>query len=1205
MVVSGYDDLDGLFVEAYFKGGENPPQSLNFTLKTVNADNRRKSKTFDCGKGVLNALKVQQFERENPAVINMQSSHYLPQISIEVTSDSDPWLQQAIHLHVTANDTLSAFTSFPSSFLLLRQLTKLELVCHSFSSLPASINQLSELQTLVVRGCDLKSKKEKLLLTFDRDYSLFFFSFLVSPLFLAVPTEIGDLSKLQMIDFHENKLKELPKTLGNLRNLDTLILRKNDLTQFLSEWCGLANLKRLDISHNSISKLPVEFRQLIQLEVLLLSDNQFSNSTSALMKRLKSDPTEGLHFLERLSRLDISDNKICELPSFSRLQNLVDLNISNNSLSSLPMNLESASQLVRLDASNNSITEIPASIFAGLTNLQILNLQQNKLRLLPSELARMQALVHLNLSQNRMSVISSSFGQLKALQSLKLSFNSFIQANPATFEGLQQLRSLDMSHNQIVSLPDDFCLMETLVFCDLSFNQLLSLPQSWEKMKQLRTLILSSNNLRTIPESFSEMSSLKQLMLAQNLGLKALPLSFFQFSLTQFSVGSFAIDLENGCVDLIDRFGGDEAKAFQGSIYFPSDPFQMIEESVFFSSLSHVLSATEPQNQQSIHSSSSTTTTTVNSSPLPSPSPSPVAISSSKQPPPDLDLLFSLCETSPSIPIAFALRCFSLQTDLKSCYESQLDKIFNLLSFSHSPGVQLEALHCIQNLTYHSTLRPALSTHQGLVNYLISNIFPQENATDEQPTEQISIGCLEVFCCLCLDTSMRTQLLKQSPLQSFVQLARKETASSKTKRMILKLLSICGVVSHLNNRISDLPENRGLRILCMDGGGTKSVGTIEIVRAIENRTGKRIFEMFDLICGTSVGGILACCFGILHMSATEVETLLRDLCRDIFNVSGSSSAPVSSSSSSTTVYIGDSSSSSDTSSPTVSSIIGEKLTMLQNVLSSGGIYDTRRLEAILQQHFGNGLMIDSSENISTPKVFTVAAAMNYFPPTPYLFRNYCLPEGVCSRYRGTSERRVWESARATSAAPSMFSECVYEDDRFTDGALLANNPSGMAFHEMKMLWGGNCEIDCFLSLGTGRPLIKKQKKGIKDFVKSVIESATDVTLVSDMLEDFLSPEIYFRLNPTGDSFDVLLDETRTEKLDAIKAAASQYADEQFQLLNRLGRVLSPAKAIDFFPPAPAYPAPPAQTTVQENDISARLDPPAIPPRPPKNGGGYN
>ncbi len=47
------------------------------------------------------------------------------------------------------------------------------------------------------------------------------------------------------------------------------------------------------------------------------------------------------------------------------------------------------------------------------------------------------------------------------------------------------------------------------------------------------------------------------------------------------------------------------------------------------------------------------------------------------------------------------------------------------------------------------------------------------------------------------------------------------------------------------------------KVLSIDGGGIRGIIPAMVLAEIERRTGERIAEMFDLIAGTSTGGILA------------------------------------------------------------------------------------------------------------------------------------------------------------------------------------------------------------------------------------------------------------------------------------------------------------------------------------------------------------
>lgn len=68
----------------------------------------------------------------------------------------------------------------------------------------------------------------------------------------------------------------------------------------------------------------------------------------------------------------------------------------------------------------------------------------------------------------------------------------------------------------------------------------------------------------------------------------------------------------------------------------------------------------------------------------------------------------------------------------------------------------------------------------------------------------------------------------------------------------------------------------------MDGGGMKGLATVQILKEIEKGTGKQIHEMFDLICGTSTGGLLAVALGIKLMSLEKCEDIYKSLGKLVF-----------------------------------------------------------------------------------------------------------------------------------------------------------------------------------------------------------------------------------------------------------------------------------------------------------------------------------
>ncbi len=65
------------------------------------------------------------------------------------------------------------------------------------------------------------------------------------------------------------------------------------------------------------------------------------------------------------------------------------------------------------------------------------------------------------------------------------------------------------------------------------------------------------------------------------------------------------------------------------------------------------------------------------------------------------------------------------------------------------------------------------------------------------------------------------------------------------------------------------------RILSLDGGGAKGPMQLQALAVLEERTGKRVFELFDLIIGTSVGAINASMLATGKYSAVELLEVMR------------------------------------------------------------------------------------------------------------------------------------------------------------------------------------------------------------------------------------------------------------------------------------------------------------------------------------------
>jgi patatin-like phospholipase/acyl hydrolase len=56
---------------------------------------------------------------------------------------------------------------------------------------------------------------------------------------------------------------------------------------------------------------------------------------------------------------------------------------------------------------------------------------------------------------------------------------------------------------------------------------------------------------------------------------------------------------------------------------------------------------------------------------------------------------------------------------------------------------------------------------------------------------------------------------------------------------------------------------------------TQGIAIVRLLRQLENRTGRRIHELFDLVCGTSTGGILAVALALMNFTLDQCEQIYR------------------------------------------------------------------------------------------------------------------------------------------------------------------------------------------------------------------------------------------------------------------------------------------------------------------------------------------
>jgi patatin-like phospholipase/acyl hydrolase len=300
-----------------------------------------------------------------------------------------------------------------------------------------------------------------------------------------------------------------------------------------------------------------------------------------------------------------------------------------------------------------------------------------------------------------------------------------------------------------------------------------------------------------------------------------------------------------------------------------------------------------------------------------------------------------------------------------------------------------------------------------------------------------------------------------------------------------------------------------VKILSIDGGGIRGIIPAMVMAEIERRTGKPISQLFDLIAGTSTGGVLA--LGVARPDPNDPRKPLYSAVEgvELYEQKG----------------------------PRIFS-----RTLLKTVKSLGGLTDEKYfsepVETVLQEQFGSSRLRDALTNV----MITSYEIERRFP---WFFRSYKAKNDPAYDFP------MWQVARATSAAPTYFEPCKIETDSaadyyaLVDGGVFANNPTICAFVDARTY----LEVaDDYLvvSLGTGTasqplPYDHARNWGAAEWVRPVLSIlmagvSDTVDYQMDKLLNTPGSRPYYRLQvKLRDEVD--LDDAQPENVRQLKLIA--------------------------------------------------------------------
>ncbi|KAI8470882.1 MAG: hypothetical protein J3K34DRAFT_520933 [Monoraphidium minutum] len=385
-----------------------------------------------------------------------------------------------------------------------------------------------------------------------------------------------------------------------------------------------------------------------------------------------------------------------------------------------------------------------------------------------------------------------------------------------------------------------------------------------------------------------------------------------------------------------------------------------------------------------------------------------------------------------------------------------------------------------------------------------------------------------------------------------------EAAKWDQRLHAIRLLAVLGRNEQVRVALGRPPIGRlgrGVRVLAMDGGGMKGMAMVELLRQIERRAGRPIWQLFDVIGGTSTGALLAVALGMLRLSLDDCNDIYTMLGRKVFNQSTVAAEDAGWRESLYKLYA--------TGSHSVRfAVYGFK-------------HDAAPFEELLREYcrlkplgcVGDGL-IDSAV-LGGPYVFATATLASAKPASPFVFRNYELPSEAAPLAEalracaGSSRYDVWQAVRASSAAPYYLDDFSVPDGlRFQDGATTANNPAVVALQQARLLHP-DVPVDVLVSLGCGAAPPQARDRGMHSMMDTgalLVEAACSTDRTHEALATTL-PLVagikYYRFCAEDPRCAMPLDDVSPESWRRLLAATTEYCGrpEVAGRLDELGGLL--------------------------------------------------
>ena len=162
----------------------------------------------------------------------------------------------------------------------------------------------------------------------------------------------------------------------------------------------------------------------------------------------------------------------------------------NHNLWYLPSSLKNCTFLKYISISNCNFHEFP-SVLCELENLLDLDISNNEIEDIPDEISNLKKLEYFKCRNIKIISLPYSIKECKKLKEIHIKF-SYLEEVPSTIGELKELTFLDLRGTRIKTLPDTIGKCSSLEMIDLDHTSLESLPKTLLTLKKIKEIFTNS-----------------------------------------------------------------------------------------------------------------------------------------------------------------------------------------------------------------------------------------------------------------------------------------------------------------------------------------------------------------------------------------------------------------------------------------------------------------------------------------------------------------------------------------------------------------------------------------------------------------------------------------------------------------------------------------------------------------------------------------